>query len=331
MAADAITDLKYIAKKYLYLINSGAIALDDLAKALTQSLVWKIDIEPILFNDFGVSQKELDRSLENDCRIPRSGPAHAGVMSKDRKSRQDKCLQSLDKLRRYIAKLERSNKELENFAFIASHDLQEPLRKINFFADLLLNKLEKFGPEEKEYLEKMKNTAERMQKLIDSLLVFSRKMPKEETFKPVDMNVVISEVLDNLETRISKSEGTVNVGSLPTIRADSGQIFRLFQNLIGNALKYHKKNQPPVVDLTCRRDSQGDWVFSIKDNGIGIADEYFSRIFQPLERLHGHSEYEGTGMGLAICDTIVERHGGSLSVSSAEGEGTVFSVTLPGF
>lgn len=241
-----------------------------------------------------------------------------------------KCQQSKEKLKRYAAELERSNKELESFACVASHDLQEPLRKIILFGDMLLENSSHKNAEEKVYLKKVKITAERMEKLIDDLLDFSRVLSHGKTFKSVDMNAVIGEVLDNLEIMISKSKATVNVENMPSLQVDPSQMKRLFQNLIGNALKFHAKDRPSIVELTCKQDEKGDWAFRIKDNGIGIKEEYLSTIFKPFERLHGSGEYEGTGMGLAICQKIASCHGGGISVSSAEGKGSVFTVTLPG-
>lgn len=237
--------------------------------------------------------------------------------------------------------LERSNRELQDFAFVASHDLQEPLRKIQAFGDRLRTvQGPKFDQQGRDYLDRMSNAAERMHNLINDLLGYSRVTTKAQPFETTDLNIVVDGVLGDLEARIEQSGGTVNINKLPTIDADAVQMRQLFQNLIANALKFAKSDVPPVVEVngevfkgdavSTGRSLPEEWVrISVADNGIGFDEKYLDRIFTPFQRLHGRNDYEGTGIGLAVCRKIVERHGGSLTAESTQGEGSTFIVVLP--
>ncbi|MEA5572472.1 PAS domain-containing protein [Calothrix sp. UHCC 0171] len=230
--------------------------------------------------------------------------------------------------------LARSNEELQQFAFIASHDLQEPLRKIQAFGDRLKVTCEGILPERaNDYLERMLNAAQRMQALIDDLLTLSRVTTRAQPFIPINLRQITQEVLSDLEVRIQQSHGKIELGYLPTIKGDPLQIRQLLQNLIGNALKFHLPNKVPIVsiysEMTTGEDSEEICHLTVEDNGIGFDEKYCDRIFQVFQRLHGRSEYEGTGIGLAICRKIVERHQGSITVQSQPGQGTKFIVTLP--
>jgi len=242
------------------------------------------------------------------------------------------------------AKLEQRNRALRDFAYIASHDLQEPLRKISAFSNLVLedygDKVDETG---QHYLERMQDAAQRMSQLISDLLVYSRVTTRARPFEPVDLEAVVDNVRSDLDMQIEDVNGTVETDDLPTIDADPTQMRQLLQNLISNALKFRKEEEPPVVRLTAavtpvRESDLADRIdvdctqicqLTIEDNGIGFDQKYADRIFTPFKRLHGRSEYEGTGMGLAICRRIVERHGGNISVSSIPGDGTTFTVVLP--
>ena len=226
--------------------------------------------------------------------------------------------------------LKRSNQDLQDFAAIASHDLQEPLRKVVMFGDRLKNQ---FSGEMNEkalgFLDRMGNAATRMQILIDELLLFSRVSTKGKTFKETNLEKIVHEVLADLESRITRSGAKVHMETLPVIEADEIQMRQLFQNLIGNALKFHKNDIPPEILVRGHVNGSSTCEILVKDNGIGFDEKYVQRIFKPFERLHGRSDYEGTGMGLAICKKIVKRHGGSICVESKLNEGCEFSVTLP--
>jgi PAS domain S-box-containing protein len=240
------------------------------------------------------------------------------------------------------AELARSNAELEQFAYIASHDLQEPLRKVRAFGDRLEDKygdlLEERG---RDYLDRMRNAAHRMQRLINALLSYSRVTTQARPYEPVDLDDVLREVLSDLELRIAQSGGQIRVGDLPTLHADGLQMHQLFQNLLTNALKFHREGEAPVVNVSARcfaaqeaaeHEDFPDVAFCqirVEDEGIGFDQKYVDRIFDPFQRLHGRGQYEGTGMGLAICRKIVERHGGRITADSQPGEGAAFIVTLP--
>ena len=234
-------------------------------------------------------------------------------------------------LSKTAADLKSSNRALQDFAYVASHDLQEPLRKIQAFGDRLQVKYaEELGEQGRDYLRRIQNAAERMQGLIKDLLAYSRITTKVQSFVATDLNVVAKEVLSDLETALEQTKGQVCLDRLPTIEADPLQMRQLLQNLIGNALKFHQPEQAPVITISQQAaDSKSMTKLQIKDNGIGFDEKYLDRIFTPFQRLHGRSEYEGTGMGLAICRKIIERHGGWLTAKSAQGQGTTFTIFLP--
>ncbi|HTR36886.1 MAG TPA: PAS domain S-box protein [Bryobacteraceae bacterium] len=238
-------------------------------------------------------------------------------------------------LQEQAEKLARSNAELEQFAYIASHDLQEPLRKIQAFGDRLKKKYESaLGPEGIDYLVRMQNAAARMQTLIQDLLSLSRVTSQAKPFTVVDLNEVVQTVVSDLEYRIERTGGRVDVSALPLIFGDRGQMAQLLQNLIGNALKFQKPGEPPVVKvssefLTQQNGGANVWQVVVEDNGIGFDEKYRERIFQIFQRLHGRSEYEGTGIGLAICRKIVDRHSGNITAYSTPGSGAKFVITLP--
>jgi PAS domain S-box-containing protein len=247
-----------------------------------------------------------------------------------------------DRLRAYAAQLEQRNRELEEFAYVASHDLQEPLRKIQAFGDRLKTRCgEALNEQGRDYLARMQNAAARMQILIDDLLAFSRVTTQAEPFLPVDLIQIAREVISDLEATIERSGGRVELGELPTIEADPVQMRQLLQNLSSNALKFRRPDEPPVVTISSRpldpAANPPPHPFAprqfcqlvVEDNGIGFDEKYLDRIFNPFQRLHGRDEYEGTGIGLAICRKIVERHGGAITARSAPGRGARFIVTLP--
>lgn len=244
---------------------------------------------------------------------------------------QDVTVQKRDeeRLRLYASALAQNNRELQDFAFVASHDLQEPLRKIVAFGKRLEDSSsEALSEESRDYLERMQRAAQRMQTLMSDLLDFSRVTTRAQPFITMDLNSVVAEVISDLETRVEQTGGRVEVGMLPVIEADRVQMRQLLQNLIANALKFHRHDLAPVVRVTATIASD-QCVLSVEDNGIGFELKYLDRIFTPFQRLHGRNEYEGTGMGLAICRKIAERHGGSVTALSSPGKGSTFIVTMP--
>ncbi|MCU0877262.1 MAG: CHASE3 domain-containing protein [Pirellulaceae bacterium] len=254
--------------------------------------------------------------------------------------------QAEEQARRFAEELQRSNRELEQFASVASHDLQEPLRKIQAFGDRLQSLCHSDGSEAhlddkaSDYLDRMLNSAGRMRKLIDDLLSYSRVSTRSQAFQPVSLRQVAQEVVSDLESQIQRTRGEVVLGDLPTIAADPLQMRQLLQNLISNALKFHRQDEPPRVTVSARL-TQSDLPaaaesslglqceLSVADNGVGFEQVYADRIFELFQRLHGRDEFEGTGMGLAICRRIVERHGGTITATSAPGKGATFVVNLP--
>jgi len=237
-------------------------------------------------------------------------------------------------LARKAAELARSNAELEQFAFVASHDLQEPLRKIQAFGDRLKVKCESSQSTEiRDYLDRMQNAAARMRTLINDLLAFSRVIRSSEPFVAVDLALVTKEVLIDLEVRIEKSGAKVLIEALPSIDADPMQMRQLMLNLISNALKFQPLGAVPVVKITSRALTavSGEKLCEIcvEDNGIGFDEKYLDKIFAVFQRLHGRSEYEGTGVGLAVCRRIVDRHHGNILAKSQPGKGATFIITLP--
>ncbi len=237
--------------------------------------------------------------------------------------------QLLEQETRQRQELARSNEELQQFAFIASHDLQEPLRKIKTFGERLKATCSDALTEQgQDYLERMQNATRRMQALIEDLLTLSRVTTRAKPFEQVDLAQVTQEVLSDLEIRILQTEALVEVGDLPTIHADPLQMRQLLQNLIGNALKFHHKDTPPIVKIYTQQDEAGHEQLIVEDNGIGFDEKYLDRIFNVFQRLHGRNEYEGTGMGLAIARKIVERHGWSITAYSQLGQGSRFIVSL---
>jgi light-regulated signal transduction histidine kinase (bacteriophytochrome) len=234
------------------------------------------------------------------------------------------------KLLDYTQELERSNTELEQFAYIASHDLQEPLRMVSSYTQLLGRRYkDKLDDDANEFIGYAVDGANRMQTLIQDLLTFSRVGKTKQTLKLVDMTQVIKDIILGLKIAIEESNVLIGYSaSFPKVMADHSQIQQLFQNLILNAIKYRQEGRQCKINIDCQK-IDNMWQFSIKDNGIGIEPEYFERIFVIFKRLHSKEEYSGTGIGLAVCKRIVEGHGGQIWLESEFGSGSTFYFTMP--
>jgi PAS domain S-box-containing protein len=233
------------------------------------------------------------------------------------------------RVRERTAELESRNKELQDFAFVASHDLQEPLRKIQMFGEILGRNRDRLDAQGLDSLHRMLDGARRMGTLLSALLDYSRVTTKTEDFQPVDLNEVAGEAISNVEYWVRKNDGRIQVEPLPVLESDRSQMVRLFQNLLSNGLKYRKPDLPPVVRVSCTGAGEV-CELEFEDNGIGFEERYLDRIFRPFERLHGKSgAYTGVGMGLAICKKIVDRHGGNITAKSVPGKGSTFIVRLP--
>ena len=227
------------------------------------------------------------------------------------------------------AALERSNHELEQLAYVASHDMQEPLRMVASYLQLVADRYQgRLDADADEFIGYAVDGAKRMQALINDLLAYSRLGTQARPFEPTDCNAVVRTALHHLQVAIDESGAVIECGELPAVRGDATQLLQLFQNLLANAIKFHRPGVAPRVSLSAQAGAEG-WRFAVTDNGIGIAPEYFERIFALFQRLHGRTEYPGTGIGLALCKKIVERHGGHIGVESEPGRGSTFWFTLP--
>ena len=232
-----------------------------------------------------------------------------------------------EKLKKILSELERSNKDLEQFVYIASHDLQEPLRTVSNFSQLLGRRYKgKLDAKADQFIGFIVDGTTRMQQMIDDLLAYSRISTRAKPFEPTNCETIFDQALANVKMAIEESGALVTHDYLPTVMADSSQIIQLFQNLLSNAIKF-RKEKPRIIVSAIQKGN--DWFFSVKDNGIGIAPEFMENIFKMFEREHASAEYPGTGVGLAICKKIVERHGGRIWVESEQGNGSTFYFTIP--
>jgi PAS domain S-box-containing protein len=277
-----------------------------------------------------VANKETDYTQEDIDLLETIGKAIAPVL--DARLRQDRYdrerKQANEELKKVVTELERSNKDLEQFAFIASHDLQEPLRMVSSYTQLLAKRYEgQLDKDAHDFIRYAVDGANRMQALIQDLLVYSRITTRGSAFIRLDLHEALGEAVANLQAAIIETSAMVTNSDLPTVNADRTQIVQVFQNLVGNAVKFRKEEEPPRVHIWAEREGS-EWIISVKDNGIGIDPQYFGRLFVIFQRLNEKQKYPGTGIGLALCQRIITRHGGRIWVESAPGEGSTFRFTM---
>ncbi|WP_049914506.1 PAS domain-containing sensor histidine kinase [Haloterrigena salina] len=267
--------------------------------------------EPV---NFEVYAEDLDTWLEYNVY-----PSESGVSI---------YFHDISERKEYQRKLEKSNERLEQFAYAASHDLQEPLRMVSSYLQLLESRYaDRLDDDGEEFIEFAVDGADRMRQMIDGLLAYSRVDTQGEPFEPVDLDTVVDAVCEDLQMKIEETAAEIAVDSLPRVRGDESQLQQVFQNLLSNALEY-SGDEPPRVEIAAER-ARSTWRISVADNGIGIDPDDQERVFEVFERLHSREEYDGTGIGLALCQRIIERHEGTIWVDSEPGEGTTFSFTLP--
>jgi len=273
-------------------------------------------------------QEEL-RSAQNDLEKQveeRTSALHEAVRSLQKEVSERKWTEKA--LEGKTGELARSNRDLEQFAYVASHDLQEPLRMVTSYVQLLAKRYKgKLDSDANDFIHFAEDGAVRMWKLINDLLTYSRLGTHGKELKPTDCETALHQTLDNLKVAVEENEALITHDALPTLMADNLQLIQLFQNLIGNAIKF-RGTELPRIHISASRNGNG-WIFSVRDNGIGIAPEYAQRIFVIFQRLHSREKYAGTGIGLSICQRIVERHGGHIWVESELGKGATFYFTLP--
>jgi signal transduction histidine kinase len=268
----------------------------------------------------GVTDYVLKDSL---ARLP---AAMRGALQ-DKEMREQRK-QTLEALAHKVEELARSNRDLEQFAYVASHDLQEPLRMVAAYTQLLGERYRgKLDEQADKYINYAVDGAQRMQSLIHDLLAFSRVGRQETELRNVNCHDLVGQAMKDLQAAITENGAVVNRENLPSLKANGSQLKQVFQNLIGNAIKFHG-SEAPIIDISAQRH-ESDWIFSVVDNGIGIAPEHAESVFTIFNRLHTRVEYPGNGIGLAICKRIIERHGGYIEVVPREGSGTVFKFTLP--
>ncbi len=235
-----------------------------------------------------------------------------------------------DRVKERTQALKRSNQDLEEFAYLASHDLQEPLRKIATFSDRIIEKQDSLNEDVRDYLERMQKSALRMSNYIYDLLEYSRVSQEPNSHKKIALEKIIIQVKDDLSEQIKNTNATIHMGELPTVEVDPIQFPKVIQNLFSNALKYHRVEFAPLIKVTSSfLEKTREWQIMVSDNGIGIDEKYYNRIFKPFERLHGRSAFEGSGIGLAICQKVIHRHRGEITVQKNLPHGTTFIITLP--
>jgi light-regulated signal transduction histidine kinase (bacteriophytochrome) len=288
-------------------------------KLLERSIIYSLERKRI-----EIELQKYHEILEEQVEERTKELANANALLKIEIDKHKKTEAQLENL---LMELKRSNKELEQFAYVASHDLQEPLRMVSSFTQLLERKYKReLDQDADDYIKFAVDGAQRMQQLINDLLAYSRVTTGGKKFEMVNMENILTESLSNLKLSVEENNATITHESLPYVRADQSQVVQLFQNLIGNAIKF-RREEPPEIHISAQ-NSGDKWIFQVSDNGIGIDPQYVNHIFKVFQRLHGRENYPGTGIGLSICKKIVERHGGEMWVNSKLGKGSQFFFTI---
>lgn len=320
-----------IARRLQYVVSAPLLDLAALAKQVSLDQNYSVRAQESSRDEIGYLVEGFNNMLSQIERRDRALKATQAELESRVVDLQREIVErqrAEDGLAKQTLELQRSNTELEQFAYVASHDLQEPLRMVSSYTQLLAKRYRaKLDADALEFIDFAVDGVKRMQTLIKDLLEFSRVGTRGKEFAPVNSGGVVQAALGNLSAALKERGAQVTVAPLPIVLADERQLVQLFQNLIGNAIKYCNA-ATPMVHLSCDV-ADGQCQFSIKDNGIGIAPEFAERIFILFQRLHGKDEYEGTGIGLAICKKIVERHGGKIWVDSTPGQGSTFKFILP--
>jgi len=348
---ESIGDMLFITDNELNLVNVNDVAARVLGYSDREQLTgtnlmeavsekdrnrFAVDIGKAMANKFleGVQEYtlmtthggEFDVEANIEILLDSAGMP-AGIVITARDVTERKMMQ--EKLQKALEELKRSNTELQQFAYVASHDLQEPLRMVSSYLTLLARRYKgKLEKDADEFIEFAVDGAERMRGMIEALLLYSRVNTRGKPPEPIGCEDVMKQALTNLRIAIEERQAVVTHDPLPGIMADGIQMVQLFQNLIGNALKFHEEGQKPQVHVSAE-DAGDNWLFSFRDNGIGIDPEFSERIFTIFQRLHSREKYPGTGIGLSVCKRIVERHGGRIWVESKLGQGATFKFTLP--
>lgn len=334
--AAASLGLAYLLARGLQRLVSGPIlALTDVARHVTEERDYSVRVKGEQEDEVGVLVATFNEMLagiqDRDSALRTSNRKLAEEIHERREAQAE--LRQLnrtleDRVRRRTLELQRSNEELERFAYVASHDLQEPLRTIGNFARLIERRYKgRLDQDADEFIQFLTDGAARAQTLINDLLQFSRVGTHGKEFEDVDCGELVDQVWRSMSAAARESGAEISTSDLPTVRGDRGQLTQLFQNLIGNAIKFCKPGERPRIRVVAERQ-EGGTLFRVEDNGIGIDSKYFERIFVLFRRLEGN-KYSGTGIGLAICKKIVQRHGGEIWVESSPGEGTTFRFTIP--